>query len=141
MRRQVTALLIALLLSARSVAAEPIAVVVHPDNPLSELSRTDVSALFLGRHSAYPTGEMAHPLDQAHDSEVRALFYELLTGKPISKINAYWARLIFAGRVRPPRLLTDNAAVIQAINDDITAIGYVQGDDSLHGLKVVLTLP
>lgn len=141
MYRYTASLLLSLSLSLPVLAQEPITVVVHPDNPLSSLSRADVSALFLGRYTSYPDGQTARPVDHAQDSSLRASFYEQLTGKPINKINAYWARLIFAGRIRPPKQVEGDQDVIQIVSNDIAAIGYVQGSVPTQNVKVVLTLP
>ena len=94
-------LLLALLLLSLAARAD-LVVVVNADNPTPALSREEVIHIFLGRYRQFPSGQGAEPYDQPTDSPERNLFYERLVGKSQAQINAYWARLTFTGRTRPP---------------------------------------
>ncbi|TXH65503.1 MAG: hypothetical protein E6Q86_01170 [Tolumonas sp.] len=127
------------LLTAYSGQAE-IWVVVHPSNPTKSMSKSEVSALYLGRYQAFKDGSFALPFDQNADGEFRKEFYQQLTGKSVSFINAYWARILFTGRATPPRQVEDNDAVIDVVKKNPSAIGYVAAGTKLDGVKVVLRL-
>jgi len=133
--------LIALSLSAalawtpvRTRAADTIYVVVSAQSPVRSLAQKDVLALYTGRTRTLPGGESATPWDQQHDGAARADFYQ-------ARINSYWARLHFTGQVQPPRNVDDDAAMIQRLRADPTAIGYLTREPSDGSVRVVLRLP
>ena len=43
----------------------------------------------------------------------------------MAQINAYWARLSFTGQANPPRRLADKAAIMQVVEKNQDALGYV----------------
>lgn len=113
-------------------------VIVNTDNPVAEVSRVALIDLFMGKYVAFPDGEPAAPLDL--DSPWREAFYRGLTGRPISQINAYWARLRFTGRVSPPEQLDKPEQVIQRVGQQRDAIGYVPAMDLPGNVKVVFEI-
>lgn len=121
-------------------AADELWVIVNSKNPISAMDKAEVSALYLGRYQAYRDGSFALPLDQLADGDVRATFYQLLTGKSEVYINAYWARILFTGRAMPPRQLENDSAVLAIVQKNPSAIGYVSAGTKLTGVKVVLRL-
>jgi ABC-type phosphate transport system substrate-binding protein len=68
------------------------------------------------------------PLDQAEGSATREEFYLKFTGKSPAQVKAFWSKVIFTGRGRPPRALANDAAVVRALRDNPGAIGYVERD-------------
>lgn len=139
MYSKVVMTMIICLLSIVTARAD-IAVVVNVDSGVNKLSERQVVDLFMGRYVAFPNGATALPLDQPVDSKARAKFYELLTGKTVPQINAYWAKLIFSGRASPPRVAPDESKVLSMIRDNKHAIGYVDARDLDKTVKVVYTL-
>lgn len=121
--------------------AENIYVVVSAQSPVRALTQKDVLALYTGRTRTLPTGEAATPLDQQRDGELRADFYQALTGMDVARINSYWARLHFTGQLQPPQALQDDAAVISRLRTDPFAIGYVSREPQNSSIRVVLRLP
>ena len=116
--------LLALLLSTQSVAAEELVLIVHRDSGISTLSREQASHLFLGRVKMLPSGGRANVVEV---EPLRASFYRRLLGREIAEINAYWARLKFSGRTQPPRRVPDAAAAMALVASDPSAIAFVEG--------------
>jgi hypothetical protein len=114
--------------------------IVNSDNPLGGLERKQVVDIYMGRSSAFPNQRPAHTLDVAN-GDLRAEFYKALTGKTEAQVDAYWATLIFAGRMTPPRKLPDEAAVIKAVKSNRNAIGYISRQTLPAGVKIVMELP
>lgn len=138
-RRLIVFSLLALWLSAPS--ASEILVVVNPDNPVDTLTRDQVVDLYMGRRTNFPDGVPALPIDLDADSPLRAAYYQRLVGKTVAQVNAYWARLLFTGRMTPPRILPDQAAVIDVVHENRGAIGYIDSQDLDGRVKVVFQLP
>ena len=80
------------------------------------------------------------PLDQSINSESREVFYKSLTGKSISQVNAYWAKLIFTGRASPPRVMPDVETTLKIVRQNKDAIAYLFRKDIDDTVKVVTAL-
>lgn len=128
-----------------SVARADIVVIVHPDNPVRNLSPKQVSDLYMGRSRHFLLGEDQTPqaasiYEQPADSSVRETFFRLLNGMSLSQLNAYWARLRFSGEVLPPATAADSKAVLETVSRNRNAIGYVDAAAVNDSVKVVLRL-
>jgi len=123
---------------------EPIQVVINAQTGLTSLSRKQVMSLFLGRSRNFPNAQTAKAFDHKVDSDIRKRFFETLTGKTISDIDAYWARLRYSGRASPPKELEDVEAVLKEVMSNKHSIAYVTGQDTealaKQGIVVVYTL-
>jgi len=129
--------LLALLLSTQSVAAEELVLIVHRDSGISTLSREQASHLFLGRVKMLPSGGRANVVEV---EPLRASFYRRLLGREIAEINAYWARLQFSGRTQPPLRVSDSAAAVARVAEDPQAIAFVDAVPDDPRARVVLRL-
>lgn len=119
-------------------------VVVNENADLTALSQKQVLSLFLGRAQFLPSGSRVKTIDYPVDSQVRADFYQSLTGKNIADIDAYWARLRYSGRASPPQPLADSNAIMAMVRQQKAALAYLpanyKGDLAANGLKAVLTV-
>jgi ABC-type phosphate transport system substrate-binding protein len=127
LRRQgLRALLVAVLGAVSLPAAADLVVVVSANSPITQLSDNEIADVFLGKLTRLPGGTALQPLDQAEGSSAREAFYAKFTGKSPAQVKAFWSKLIFTGRGRPPRSLANDAEVIRALHDNPGAIGYVE---------------
>lgn len=133
-------LLLALLWCAPALA--DLVVVVNPQNSTEQLSRSQIINIFLGNNREYPNGLVAKPVDLPNASSERALFYRGLVNKDIDQMAAYSSRLVFAGNTTPPQALSNGQEVLQLIESNRNAIGYVERKNAEAArVKVVFTLP
>jgi ABC-type phosphate transport system substrate-binding protein len=143
-RRRIPALMLSLLLAgapAAALAADTLYVVVSAQSAIRALTQKDLLAIYTGRTRTWPGGEPATPFDQPRDSAARADFDQTLTGMDMARINSYWARLHFTGQVQPPPALGDDAAIIQRLRADPSAVGYLTQEPTGAAVRVVLRLP
>lgn len=126
------------LASANSYAH--IFVVTHKSNEFSALSRNDVTALFLGKKRTLPNGKSALMVDRGSDSKLREDFFYALNRMPLSRLNAYWSRLTFSGRMIPPQEIVQESDVVHVLTENPNALSYVENYPNHPDLKVVLTL-
>jgi hypothetical protein len=115
-------------------------IVVSEHNSLTTLSQKDALQLFMGRSRAFPDGSPATPCDIGDDA-LRAGFYRSLGGMSLPQVNSYWARLMFSGRSLPPQRVESEAAMVQRIGNDPSAIGWLTQAPKQKGLRAVLVLP
>jgi hypothetical protein len=114
---------------AEEVNTQTIQVIVSSQSELTTLNRKQVMGLFLGRSRSFPNGINAKAFDHEVDSTIRARFFESLTGKSISDIDAYWARLRYSGRASPPKVIDNMAEILKEVSQNLHAIAYIQGQD------------
>jgi ABC-type phosphate transport system substrate-binding protein len=118
-------LAVVLSITAPPVAAE-VVVVVSSNSPIAKLSDNEIADVFLGKLTRLPGGTTVQPLDQAEGSATRAAFYLRFTGKSPAQVKAFWSKVIFTGRGRPPRALANDAEVVRAVRENPGAIGYIE---------------
>lgn len=113
-----------LTLLALNASAE-IVVIVNSANPVKQLSNRQLVDMYMGRNINFADGSVALRLDQEPNSEDRQHFYEKLVNKSVAEVNAYWARLLFTGRTRPPKTVEGPSAVLEMVRSNPQAIGYI----------------
>jgi len=131
-----------LMLSGFSLVAQeypfPMVLVVHHDNKTADLNKNDVIDIYMGRFRTFPDGSPVDPVDFPVNSVERSSFYKKLVGKSEQKINAYWSRLLFSGRAKPPRKAQSKTDVINSIN--VQTIAYIHLNDVTEEMKIVFEL-
>jgi ABC-type phosphate transport system substrate-binding protein len=128
----------AILLAAAGLPAElGLRVVVNEANPVSSLSREDVSELFLKKTTSWPDGTVVLPVDQFEESEAREAFNRNFHHKSGKAVRAYWQQRIFSGRDVPPPEKDGDASVIEFVRRNRGAIGYVSAAGPVPGVKIV----
>ena len=120
-----------------SVAKADIVVVVNVANPVTSFNHRELVDLYMGRNLHFSDGSLVLRLDQAPESAVREKFYRALVDKSVAQVNAYWAKLLFAGRATPPQSVDDSRSVLTAIRNNRNAIGYIDSSDLDDSVKVV----
>ena len=114
-----------LLLALMGLAQAEVVVVVAAKSPITALSATEIADIFLGRLTKLADGTRAAPIDAAEGSPVRDQFYDTIARMSPAQVKAYWSKLIFTGRGRPPRSVDSDEAVLRALQANPAAIGYV----------------
>lgn len=101
-------------------------IIVHASNPTSQLTKEDVSKLFLKKVKRWKeSDEAVLPVDLVEDSPVRETFSEEIHGRKISSIKAYWQKQIFSGRGVPPEEKKSDEEVLEYVSEHAGAIGYI----------------
>lgn len=136
MLRRLLLLLFSLLIASTACAAE-LVVAVRNDSEIGTLSKNEVIDIFLGRFRQLPSGQRAEPLDQAKQSPERQAFYHVLINKTSAEIDAYWARLLFTGRVTPPRVMDSQEHMMDELIRNARAIGYIDRTKVDRRLRIV----
>lgn len=112
-------------------------VIVNPSNPVSSMSREDLSRIFLKKSTKFPDGHGASPVDLPANSSTRESFSKDVHGKPSSGVDAYWQQLIFSGRDIPPAQKSESG-VLEFVRSSGNAIGYVSAGTDTSGVKIIL---
>ena len=118
-------------------AQDGVRVIVNPATPASELTRDQVSRLFLKKVRHWSGGVPVAPVDLDDDSPTRAAFSRAVHRRSVDLIRQYWEQQIFSGRNVPPPDKATDAAVVAFVRTTPGAIGYVSPDADVRGVKVV----
>ncbi|MGO9088573.1 MAG: hypothetical protein ACLQBK_25490 [Candidatus Sulfotelmatobacter sp.] len=135
---RVCAIAIFLILASASVwaQAKSYKVIVNPSNPVSSMSREEVSRIFLKKTTKFPDGRGASPVDLPANSPTRESFSKDVHGKSTSAVDAYWQQLIFSGRDIPPPQKSESG-VLEFVRSNENGIGYVSASADTAGAKVI----
>ena len=117
-----------------------IAVVVHPDNPINQISADDLTRIYLGKIDSFPNGAKALPIDLKEGDTTRTSFYQKVANKSQAQLNSYWARLIFTGKGTPPHTVRNTKKVKSLVSSDKNYVGYMDASEVDGSVKVIFTV-
>ena len=109
-------------------------VIVNSDNPVSSLTRSQVSKIFLKKVIQWDSGGKIALIEQG---EVKEDFSEKIHNKDKAAIDNYWTQMIFSGRRVPPNQVNTDIEVIEFIEKNRNAIGYVSKNAALENVKIL----
>jgi ABC-type phosphate transport system substrate-binding protein len=120
---------------------EPIAVIVHPSNPATTLSKLELRPLFQTTKTSWESsaGEV-FPVNLAADSSLRQEFDRAVLGLTPDWVARYWQDRRVRGGERPPIQVTTTSAVLKVVAAREGAIGYVRASEVDATVKVVATI-
>ena len=127
-----------LAVSAPAFAADMV-VVVHKDNTNS-LSKSMIERIYKGELTAWPAGGPVVAFDLPESSDGRADFTRMLLGMTVAKLKAVWTVKLFSGKATPPKSVSSDAEMKNAISSNRNAIGYISASSLDSSVKEVLTL-
>lgn len=114
--------------------------VTSPLSGIERLTQDEVVNIYLGRYRRLASGLAAEPLDHPVDSDARARFYRRLVGKSLAEINAYWARLVFSGKTRPPQVVATADGMLRIVATQPGTLAYVERSQADTRVKIVFEL-
>lgn len=119
-------LIACLLATLMPLAHADLVLVANPQSGIERLTQDEVINIYLGRYRRLASGVVAEPFDHPIDSELRSRFYRRLVNKNLAEINAYWARLVFSGKTRPPQVVENADSVLRQVASQPGALAYVE---------------
>lgn len=124
-----------LLLGSSFQAQDGYKIIVNSANPISSLTKAQVSRFFLER-ATWDDGQPVSPVDLTATSLVREIFSREMLDMPPSAILARW-RESGSGRGEPPPSVASDREVLAYVRLKPGAIGYVSAAADLQGVKPV----
>ena len=125
-------------------AQAEIVVIGNKNNALT-LNSEQVEDIFMGRNRALSNGSIAIPVDQAN---LRTEFYQKLLNSSVEKIDAYWKMIELSNQVssnklsiqQPPKILSSDIDVLNAVNANKDAIGYISRRYVNGNIRILLVI-
>ncbi len=125
------------LIAFAPLARADLVLVANPHSGIERLTQDEVINIYLGRYRRMTSGIAAEPVDLADESELRARFYRSLVNKSLAEINAYWARLVFSGKTRPPQLVNSVETALQFVAAHPGALAYLERSQIDRRVRIV----
>jgi ABC-type phosphate transport system substrate-binding protein len=139
MKRRLLLALVIGLCGLHADAQEPeYKVIVNAANPVTQMKREQVTALFMTRGAKWAHGPAGSAVDQSMTSPVRQAFSREVLGQPAEGVQNHWRKRMLEAREFPPPVKASDAEVIAAVARDAGGIGYVAAATELPaGVKAV----
>jgi hypothetical protein len=118
-------------------SGQDLVVVVNINNPTSIMTKSEVIDLFMGRYIAFPDGQKANPVELIGDADTKKSFYQDLVGMSLARVNAYWSRVKFTGRIKPSKKLSSTGNITGMLATSPLSISYMLRKHVTKDLKVV----
>jgi TonB family protein len=135
-RMALLAAMAVLLVANAAVAQDGFRIVVNPQNPVSSLSKTQVSRLFLEK-GTWDDGAAVTPVDLLPTSPIREGFSRDVLGVPVPMAIDRSRHAAKAAGANPPPSMASDREVLAFVRLKAGAIGYVSLAADVSGVKVV----
>ncbi len=122
-----TILLAALMVpQASAQASSSYCLIVNQNNAMTQISRTDVARIYLGKKTLWTSGKRIKPVMlDLQDAVVEQFVRELLT-QSSAQFRTYWRKRLFSGGGAPPRVLHSQEEALTYVRKYPFAIGIVE---------------
>lgn len=115
-----------------------IAIVVHPDTPIDNLSLAEVRKVFLGERQYWTAKLPVELYLRAPVSHERAVVLRVIYQMSEAQYRQYWiAKILRAEAVSPPKTVPSNDAAMELVTGIPGAIVFMDARDVRSGLKVI----
>lgn len=131
--------------AARAQAAEPLAIVVNRNNPLSEISLADLRRVFRGQRTRWSNGRRVTLVMRDAGTPERDAIIQALYGLDAEQYRRTYLQAVYSGEATDaPKTLASTNGVLRFVYNVPGAIGYVRARDvdaSVKTLRVDGFLP
>ncbi len=134
--RILSAALLASTLLFTSMAHADIVVVVGAKSAVGNLTKTQVSELYLGKAKDFPSGGAAMTTMIASGAS-KDEFLEKVLSKTDSQARSVWARLTFTGTGSAPKELSNAEEVKKLASNNPNVIGFIEKSAVDPQVKVI----
>ncbi|KAF0190889.1 MAG: hypothetical protein FD165_2350 [Gammaproteobacteria bacterium] len=137
---KITSIILAGLLLVSAYARADVAVIVHPDNPLTSISVDDLRNLYLGKVRTYPNGHQAEIIDLGDGTPLCTQFYAAVLNKTSAQLNAYRAQRLFSGKGLPPNTVATDSEAVAWVARNPQGLAYVDKSKVNGDVKILMTI-
>lgn len=111
-------------------------VVVDKQSTLEQLNQREVANIFLSKKTSMKNIGRVYPVE-LNNSSYKEDFYQKISGKTLPQVNSYWTTLIFTGKGKPPRNMSDFNQLVEELKNNPDSITYLPADKITENMKVV----
>ncbi|MFD2166560.1 phosphate ABC transporter substrate-binding protein [Thalassotalea euphylliae] len=131
-------IIVLLFLVTHAVSAAEISVIVNSTNS-DAIDAKLIKRIYLGKTKSFANGTKANVLSLSDSISATEEFRQKALSKSTSQFKSYWSKLAFTGKGTPPKEIASEAAMIDAVKNDASAIGFVTSANVTGDVKVIAT--
>lgn len=105
--------------------AQDFMVIVNEANPSRGISSTELGRVFQKQATRWANGLTTEPVDLAEGTVVRDRFSRFVFGRSTGQLKSWWQSRVFSGAAVPPAELASESEVVDFVQRNGGAIGYV----------------
>lgn len=124
-------------LSGGRLLAQDYKIIVNKSNPVSSMTKQEVSKMFLKKTLKWDNNQTVLPVDLTEDNPAWETFSKEIHRRDLKKVKAYWQKMIFSGRAVPPPEKVNESEVLAYVQSNPGAIGYVSASKQTGNVKVL----
>jgi len=99
-------------------------IITNASNPLKNITKDELRAIFLGEKTIWKGGEKIKLVDNLN-KKVAEEFYSGCLGKKVEQIKKVWINQMVLGKMRPPESFKDQDELIEFVGSSKEAIAFV----------------
>jgi len=115
-----------------------VAVIVNTANSAT-IDDGEIPRIFLGKIKKFSSGDQVTLVNLKYNEPVRNEFENKVLSKKPSQVKAYWAKLMFSGKGKPPKELASDKDILAFVAANPSAVGYVAEASVDGSVKVIKT--
>jgi len=120
------------------VAQSPIAIVVHKDTPVENLSLDDLRSIFLADQQFWPNRTRITLLVRAPESDERSFVLDRIYQMSEAQFRQYWIAKMFRAEVpRGPKIVLSTGMALDLVVAIPGSISFTRADTVTDDVKVV----
>ena len=123
-----------------NIMATELYVIVNKNNNVNSLEISDLKKIYLGKKKRFESGKKIKVIDYKGNDEVKKVFYQLVARRSVRDVKNYWYKLVFTGKAVPPVPLKSAKEVVEYVENNESAIGYVPKEAINDKVKSILKL-
>ncbi len=112
-------------LAAADEVLGQIVVIVNKDNSVSNLSKTQLLNIYLGKDIVWKNQSRIYPVTPKTNQSVTKTFFEKGLSKSVGRVKRIWVKLSLSGKTSPPKILNSPAKIVEYISENEGAIGFI----------------
>jgi len=132
-------LLLGSLGSWSATQAQDVVLVANEGVQISEITDTDLRAIFIGTKTRFADGSHAVPVT-LKGGAVHEVFLKNHLGESLEEFRSQWRKVVFTGQGGMPKAFDSESALIEYVAATPGAIGYVSRISSQQRVKSLATL-
>jgi len=126
------------ILAEEMVAQSPIAIVVHKDTPVEDLSLDDLRSIFLADQQFWPNRTRITLLVRAPESDERSFVLDRIYQMSEAQFRQYWIAKMFRAEVpRGPKIVLSTGMALDLVVAIPGSISFTRADTVTDDVKVV----
>lgn len=137
MKKTIMLLLMLFFSSVMASRAGSVIVIANKDVPLTSITTDELQRIFLGKKTTWNGGKKIVPICLKNGRSHESFVTSFMDMNP-SQFDIFWRQAIFIGTGRPPKLLADEADVVQFIMTTPGGVGYIDSDTRHDMVKTIV---